>query len=185
MGGIISSPFFKVIAGGVLAFALIMVFSSIILGGKANVKEQTLSLKFTVENTLQMISDYQNKLKSSDLRSSTASLYSVLSNTDRSLEEYVTEKYSYKKGSKDYTEIQEEATTHFDEVENDLFEAKINGLLDRVFAHKMAYEISMITTKEEGIYNASSDETLGTILTTSYNSLNNLYDKFSNFSETK
>ena len=68
---------------------------------------------------------------------------------------------------------------------NELFEAKINGLLDRVFAHKMALEIFSVMSDEAGIINASSDEALKNLLTTSYDSLNNLYTQFNDFSETK
>ena len=68
---------------------------------------------------------------------------------------------------------------------NELFEAKINGLLDRVFAHKMALEIYSVMSDEAGIANSSSDEALKSVLSSSYDSLNNLYPKFNDFSETK
>ena len=64
-----------------------------------------------------------------------------------------------------------------------MFEAKINGILDRIYAHKMAYEISLITTREAQIMKSINNDTLNEILTTSYNSLETLYDKFNNFSE--
>ena len=182
--GFLSSPFFKVAVGGVVAFVLIAIIGSVLSGGKASIQEQTIALKLQLDNTLSVISDYQPNIKSSDLRSGSASLYGVLSNTSRELTEYITEQYSYKSGSESEA-IKEEATTHKDELAADLFEAKINGTLDRIFAHKMALEISLITTKEASIYDASSNESLRSLLTTSYNSLNNLYDKFSNFSETK
>jgi hypothetical protein len=49
----------------------------------------------------------------------------------------------------------------------------------------MALEISLITAEESSIYDASKDENLQSILEGSYNSLNNLYNNFNDFSETK
>ena len=93
-------------------------------------------------------------------------------------------KYDYKENSVEKA-LTEEATLHKDEIENDLFNAKINGNLDRIYAHKMAYEISLISASESEIYNDSSDESLRNVLNTSYQSLENLYSLFDDFSETK
>jgi hypothetical protein len=81
--------------------------------------------------------------------------------------------------------IAEEETLAKDDLVNELFEAKINGNLDRIYAHKMAYEISLITSREIQLYKSTNNESLKEILDTSYNSLSNLYDKFNDFSETK
>ena len=67
----------------------------------------------------------------------------------------------------------------------DLFEAKINGNLDRIYAHKMSYEVSVIMNDETKLYNGSNDDALKAILSTSYTSLENLYNSISNFSEAK
>jgi len=181
--GILSSPFFKVgvIGGAALVFFLIL--GAILGAGKTGVKEQCFSLKLRLDNTLEIISTYQTDVKSSDLRSSSASLYSILSNTSRDLTNYVTEKYNYKEKSVPKNLV-ETATLEKDGLGAELFEAKINGILDRIYAHKMAYEISWITTNEATIFNATNDEALKSLLTTSYDSLNNLYEKFSDFSET-
>ncbi len=181
--GWMSSPIFKVAVGGIIAFILIMIIGSVLSNGKASLKQQTISLKFHVENTLDAISSYKDNLKSSNLRSSSVSLSSVLSDTKRKLTEYTDGKYSKK--DSDIERLEEEAVAHKEELEADLFEAKISGILDRTFAHKMALEISLITAEEASIYDASKDENLQSILESSYNSLNNLYNNFNDFSETK
>lgn len=160
-----------------------LILGAILGAGKTGVKEQCFSLKLRLDNTLEIISTYQTDVKSSDLRSSSASLYSILSNTSRDLTNYVTEKYNYKEKSVPKNLV-ETATLEKDGLGAELFEAKINGILDRIYAHKMAYEISWITTNEATIFNATNDEALKSLLTTSYDSLNNLYEKFSDFSET-
>ena len=79
----------------------------------------------------------------------------------------------------------EQLTLEKDGLEAELFEAKINGNLDRIYAHKLSYEISVIMSEESKIYNDGSDDTLKNILSTSYSSLENLYNSISNFSEAK
>lgn len=183
-GGFMSSPIFKVLIVGVVALALIIIIGSLLSGGESSL-DKNLSLKLHIDNTMETISTYRGNLKSSNLRSSSVSLSSILSNTSRELGDYIAEKYpSYKEGKED-EDIVEEATLHSDELNNTLFEAKISGTLDRIYAHKMAYEISLITTKEESLLASSRDDDLKNILETSYNSLANLYSNFSDFSETK
>ena len=131
-----------------------------------------------------MIQEYQQNVKSSILRSNSASLSGVLANTSRDLTDYLVNKYKFK--DKDISKkIVEEATLAKDELTNELFEAKINGILDRIYAHKMAYEISLLTAEEAKLIKASQDDALTELLTTSHESLSNLYDKFNDFSETK
>lgn len=184
MGGLMGSPIFKVAAVGVIAFIVIIIIGAVLSGGKGGVEKQGTELLLHIDNTSGVISTYQPSLKSSDLRSSSASLYSILSNTSRELTDYLTTKFNYKPKSVDKKWV-EAATLHNDELDETLFNAKINGILDRIYAHKMAYEISLITSKESSLYASSRDDALREIINSSYNSLNNLYDKFNDFSETK
>lgn len=182
--GIFASKFFWVGIIGLVAFILIMILGAIIGGTKGNEKERVFSLILHLDNTSEVIGQYQSSVKSSDLRSYSASLKGILSNTSRELTTYAEEKYNFK--AKDVSsKISEEETLSKDGLENELFEAKINGILDRIYAHKMAYEISLISNRESQIFKSSGNENLKNILETSYNSLNNLYDEFNDFTETK
>ena len=175
-----NSTIFKVIAGAVVACILIAIVGGIINGGKAGAKDQAIALKLNIDSTLSVISKYQPSVKSSDLRSSSASLYSVLSNTSRELTSFITEKYEYN-AKNDDKKFADDVDLERDGLESALFEAKINGVLDQVYANKMAYVVSLISARETGLYNATSNEDLQSLLTTSYNSLKNLYDKFNDF----
>ena len=181
-GGFLSSKYFKIIAGSLAAIIVIAIIGAIIGGASGNIKERCFALKLHIDNTSAIISKYQQYVKSPELRSSSASLSGILSNTSRELTDYVTTKYDYKEKSVPKN-ILEEANTAKDGLESALFEAKINGILDRIYAHKMAYEISLITSSESNIYNSSKDKTLLDILNSSYASLNNLYHNFNDFSE--
>ena len=68
---------------------------------------------------------------------------------------------------------------------SELYNAKTNGVLDSVYAQKIAHEVYLIISKEESLIKKTNSSNLKSILTTSYNSLNNLYDKFSTFSKAK
>ncbi len=107
-----------------------------------------------------------------------------MSNTNRELTEYITEKYDYKEKNVN-ADIINEATLARDGLEADLFEAKINGNLDRIYAHKMTYEITMLMNDEAKLINATNDNNYKDILNRSYNSLETLHESFSSFSETK
>ena len=163
-----------------MAFILIAIIGGILSGGKTGVKDQAIELKLNIDSTLEVISEFQQSIKSSDLRSSSASLYSVLSNTSRDLTTYVTENYEYTPKN-DNKKFADDVALERDGLESALFEAKINGVLDQVYANKLAYVISLIYTKELNLKKATSKEDLQAILDSSINSLSTLYDKFDNF----
>ena len=180
----LSSPIAKTLSIGVVGLIVIIIIGSMLGGGKASTVSKTASLKFHLDNTAVAISDYKKFIKSSDLRSSSASLYSVLTNTSKEVAE-ILPKLGFSSDSADSKKLSAKATKDKEALENDLFEAKINGTLDRIFALKMAYEISIIMSDEAEIHNATSNEDLKSSMSSSYNSLSVLYDKFNDFSETK
>ena len=181
--GIFASKFFWAGVIGAAALVFILIIGAILGGGKTSDKEKLFALILHIDNTTEVIGEYQSNVKSSDLRSYSASLNGVLSNTSKDLTNYAAEKYNFKAKDVDKN-IMEEETTSKDGLKSELFEAKINGVLDRIYAHKMAYEISLITTREAQLIRSAGNETLKQALTTSYNSLDNLYSKFNDFSET-
>lgn len=185
---LLSSKLFLLIAGALLLFIILAIIGGVISGSKGGIKSKSYALAMRIDNTMSVINDYRKLVKSSDLRSSSASLYSVLSNTNRDLNNYLDEKFGVK--SKDIAtaigkNLVDEITLEKDGLEADLFEAKINGNLDRIYAHKMTYEITVLMNKESEVYESSGDDTLKAIIQTSYASLENLYNTISNFSEAK
>ncbi|MBR5647536.1 hypothetical protein IKW73_01145 [Candidatus Saccharibacteria bacterium] len=170
------SKFFIVGAIGVVGLILLLIIGAV-LGGGSSVKDQTITLKVRLDNTAALVGDYQPSIKSSILRSSSASLYSVMTNTSRELGEYLGEE-------KVPAKITEDEDAHKEALSSELFEAKINGVLDRTFTYKMVYEISLITTMERRIANSAKSDDLKNILETSLESLDNIYNALNNFSET-
>jgi len=182
--GILSSKFFLVGAIGLVALIIIIIIGALVNGNKGGEKNLSFALKLHLDNTSSVIEEYQPNVKSSSLRSSSASLDGVISDTNSKLTDFVTAKYEFKEKDVD-KKLKDAAARNQEELSNELFEAKINGVLDRVYAHKMSYETSMLMTEEAKLINSSKDDALKSILSTSYDSLKNLYDNFNNFSETK
>lgn len=184
IAGIIRSKYFMFGAIALGLFILMAIIGVVLGSNKDDLKTKVEKLKLHIDGTSAVIESYQPNVKSSILRSQSASFGTLLSNTNSQLSKYIEEKYS-EKANKISKNLVEEARTNQDALDAELFEAKINGNLDRVYAHKMAYEISLLTTEEASIIRATKDETLSEILSQSYDSLEKLYDGFNDFSETK
>lgn len=185
LSGILHSKVFLVIAIGLSAFILLAIIGSLLSGGKkTDVKTNLIQLRHHITNTSELIDYYQPLVKSSILRSYSASLQSTFSSTNSDLTNYLTAKYQYKE-SKEDQDLFTELNTERDALDNELFEAKINGNLDRIYTHKMAFEISKFMNEESTIYDSTKDEELQAILDQSYSSLETLYNNFNDFSETK
>ena len=180
------SPKLLWIGLGCIGVLIVIIIIGALLGGnKTDNKSLSYALKLHLDNTAAVIKDYQDSVKSSNLRSSSASLYGILTNTSTELNTYLTDKYGSKEDKEATKKLKTDADAAKDALANDLFEAKINGILDRIYAHKMAYEISLIAQEEAKISSSAKDDTLKDLLNKSYDSLNTIYDKFNDFSETK
>ena len=166
----------------VAGMALLAIVGAVLGGGKGGIKEQSFALQLRLDSTTETISNYQSLIKSSLLRSDSTSLSGILSNTNRDLSNYISEKYKSAKPEKKAQDAEEEHKTALDA---ELFEARINGILDRIYAHKMSYEITLIMSMESKLYDATSDDTLKEILNTSYSSLEVIHEKFENYTEAK
>lgn len=184
LGDIFSSKLTKIVLISVAALFVVIILGSLLSGGSSNLQGKTISLKVHFDKLIETLETYQPYVKSSDLRGASASLSSISKTASSDLTEYLTAKYNFKENHIDKS-IEEKEAALFDILNQELFEGKINGLLDRTFARKIAQEISTLTARESEIFNKSNDNTLRNILKTSYDSLENLYNSFNEFSETK
>ncbi|MBR3353101.1 hypothetical protein IKG49_00660 [Candidatus Saccharibacteria bacterium] len=184
-GGFFSSKFFILGVVFVVALILMAIVGAVLGSGKGAKKEKIYALSAHIAYDMQVINEYQDLVKSSDLRSDSASLNNVLSATNRDLEAFFEETYNNSNPEKVLGESKmNELELARDDLLSELFNAKINGTLDIIYARKLTYEISLLMSEEEQVYDNAKDETLLNTLSTSYNSLKNLYDKINGFSET-
>jgi len=179
--GILQSKFFMVGAVGVILFILIAIVGAI-LGGGGDDQSRSIALELHLTGTMEVMSDYQPKVKSSDLRSNSSSLYGVLSGAETNLSNFLAEKYDYNGRDVDKN-LQLEADTEQDALDSALFEAKINGNLDRIYAHKLTYEVSKFMSEADKIARTTDNENLRAIMKNLSGNLAPLYDKFSEFSQ--
>ena len=173
-----SKIFIGVVVGLVLLF-LVMIITSAVTGNKEDMSDLATKLKAEIDETTEMINKYQDRVKSSTVRSNGASLYSVLSGTGLGLSGWITTVYPDYKGLSEKEEAKlEESKATLDE---ELFEAKITGKLDWTFSQKMAEQIANILTQEDKIYKETKDENLKQILESNYGSLENLHNAFDSY----
>lgn len=184
IGGILKSKFVLVGVIGVVGLILLAILGMVLSSGKTDMKTNLLRLRLHADYTIELIDKYQPNIKSSNLRSSGASLKTILLSTSSEVANYMTDKYG-ENSDKSSKDLEEQMKTEQDELDSDLFEAKINGILDRVFAYKMAFEITQFENEETAIYNSAKDDELKSILDHSYDSLKILYNEFNDFSEGK
>lgn len=182
IGGFLKSKMALFLIGAVVLFIVLAIVGSVLSSNKDKYQVDAISLQLHLDSTAEIISKYQPSVKSSNLRSDSASLAGIIANTNSKLTNYLVEMYDYKKNSVD-SNLTDQIKTEQDALDAELFEAKINGILDRIYAHKMAYEISVLRNEENQLYRSTKDETLSEILSESLNSLENLYNKFNDFSE--
>ena len=187
LGGILHSKIFLVVTIGLGIFILLAIIGSLLGGNKKSLRTDLLKFQLHIDNTSNIINEYQPKVKSSILRSHSASLNNIISDTSINIANYINTKYGGTKNDpKEDANLVEQATTEKDAILNELFEAKINGNLDRAYAHRMTFEISSLMSEENSLLkDKSADEPLQAILNQSYSSLETLYNSFNEFSETK
>lgn len=181
--GVLTSSYFK---WGMVAFGALILIAIIgsMLGGGETLEDKCIDLLLRLDNTNELVIDeYQQYVKSSKLRSLSASLRGVYSSTSYELGNFLTAAFEFDKNKLD-EDRKEEAALEPEALADELFKAKINGILDRTYAHKMALEIYSVMSDEMSIYDSTDGASLRELLESSYNSLNNLYTQFNDFSET-
>lgn len=176
-----SSKIFKLVAAAVGTFILIFIIGAILSSVKGGKQQTLLDFKARLDGISSTIDKYQGSLKSSSLRSHSASLYTIITTTASATGDFIEANYKPDKDSKP-SKSEDERTTERD---NDLYDAKINGLLDRTYARKFAYEISVLMSDESKLLKQFDDAGFKNAINSSYNSLSVLKDSFTSFSETK
>lgn len=179
-GGILSSKFFKIGAVLIGLAILIMVISNIMDPGDTT-KNKIMALKLHSTNLTATINKYRPLIKSPNLRSSSVSVNSILDNLNRDLDAYISKVYKNAKTPEKAVTKKEQDLS--DKLNDDLYNAKINGFLERTYASKIAYEITIITTRQKEILKITKNADLKNSLESTLNSLNNLYNNFNNYSE--
>jgi hypothetical protein len=173
----------KLIAIAIIAIITIIVLASLL--GSATGKSKTLTEQLYLRLTNLSadsgpITAYGSNVKSSELRSLATSLKSTLTNTTRELTALLPDL------SIDPTKIDEKTTAteadYLATLITDLSNAKLNGILDRIYAKDIALQISDLLFLESSLLEKTTDEALIALVEQSATDLGNLHTKFINFS---
>lgn len=183
--GPLSSKVVKLGLIGAGALVLILVVGMLLGGSGDTLKNKIIFLKLHTTNLSSTLGTYQSKLKSSNLRSSTAQLRTILDSTASSLSERIKAAYKITDSKEIDKAVTKKENTLSQQLKDDLFNAQINGLLDRTFASKVAYEITVVTSREKELIKLTKNAEFKEMLESSLKSINNLYNNFNNYSEAR
>lgn len=172
----------KILIGVVM---LLTILTSIIVvsnaGSSRNV-DLTKQLYTRITNVNKIISAYNPKLKSSQLRSVNYSLSGTLTATSTQLETYL--KY-IDSGSKDplalSSKVAEEETATNKNVNAILYDAQLNGILDRTYLTQIHLQVSLMMTMASEIASRDKDPALLEIINSFYTNLSTIEQTLDNY----
>lgn len=172
------------IIGIVVGAIIVVLFIGMIAssGNKNSERDYVDQAYLRTTDLSKIIDDYRTKLRSSKLRSMAMSLKSVLSEANYNLSSSLTTDFGAKsadKPNKESTAINEEAL--IGELSDTLEAARLNAVLDRVFAREFTYQISLLISLETDIINRTKKEPLKSSLESSRTNLEALHEQFDNF----
>lgn len=175
-----SSQIFKIAALGVGLTIVIIIFGSIL--GNINNKERDLAeqLSLRMDNLTATIDEYNDSVKSSYLRSIGTSFSAILADTNRDLSDYLIQKYNFNP-EKSNSNLVEKELKFADELNADLEEARLNGILDRVYVSKLDLQITLLLSTESDILSRTKNQSLQSIINKSVSSLESLQNNLAEY----
>jgi len=175
---------FFLIGAVVLALAIIIIGSNV-SSPKNKEYELVSTINYRSGNLIEIISTYNKKIKSSELRSMTSSLSSVLTATQSSLNTIITNEFADTEKENKTTDesVEESEETYMNNIIDTYLEpARLNGYLDRVYVSQLTYEISILMSLESKCEETTSKTSLKEALASSYSNLESLETQFENYS---
>lgn len=179
----VSPKLFFFLIGAVIASVLIIIIGSIAgSSGKESERDLVDRIYLRSNNLSSVITNYNKRIKSSELRSMGTSLNAVLTETSYSVSTVLQNDFGVSSPSTSVNEsIATEETNRSGILSDDLETGRLKGQLDRVYASDFAYEIAMLLSLESEASAKTDKESLKSALATSTSNLEKLYEQFNNF----
>ena len=169
---------------GLIGIIIIAVIASV-LSNSSNSEPAELSniesLYLRINNLSSVSETYKPNIKNSSLRASSSSLNVILTNSKNNFYSILSTFYGIDASK---LTIPSNLSDEFSELSSSLENAQLNGLLDRIYANEMAYQISRILILESSTIERTESEEVKSAINSSYSSLEKLKNDFSKFSET-
>lgn len=173
---------FKIIFGALLGLVVLAVVSLLLvtlLSPKPVDPSADLATVYARSSSLEkIVSTYNSKVSSPSLRAAGTTLDTLLVDLSSRTSSTLAEKYKVKKPG-----ISAGDTSSFQKTTEKLESARLNGRLERAYTSEVSYQISRLLLAEETALSTVSDSTTKDYLKNSYDSLSQLYETFSSYSE--
>lgn len=155
----------KIAVGGVAAFLFIMCVGLVLNAGKSSPTDLTKQLYVRTANLNTTLTAYNKSLKSSQLRAIGTSLNGVLTGASASLSNYLLPEGGEKGDLNPPEKLLTAETTTDEELNTSLNNAKLNGILDRVYANQIQLQVSLLISFIAQLEPRTKDEALLDIIT--------------------
>lgn len=165
------------IAGGVILIVLIMIIVGIVSVAANGPRTSLAHLAARLQTTSTLANDATEILKSSELRSLNSNLKIYLTNTNRDIAEPFLDAGVNVENINTSIAAQEAGT----DIASRLEDARLNAIFDRTYAREMAYQLDTILTLMKKSYDSTGNDSVKTVLETSYTNLSPIQEAFEVF----
>ena len=168
------------------AFIIILIIVFIVVGqlNKVDNKDQDLLRKSywmsynLVEKTM---SEYEDLVKNSDIRDMSATFKAILGSIILNDANFLNDVYGIEVGQEEEGPEATEESEKVDILNSTLEEGRLSGLLDRVYLREMTMQVAYIQSYQSEIAERAKDENVIENARKTKESLQELYNRFSNF----
>lgn len=167
-----NSLILKILIGGIVATIALIGIGILINNTSTRSSDLVKQLYVRITNVNKTISTYNNNLKSSQLRSINYSLGGTLTGTSTQLSAYLKATYPDEENPlappPELAEVESKDDTLFND---SLARAKLNGILDRVYASQILLQVNLIMSSTSEILARDPSTSLRDILESFYSNL--------------
>ncbi len=172
----------KIAVGGIVAFLFIICVGIVLNAGKSSPTDLTKQLYVRTANLNTTLTTYNKSLKSSQLRAIGTSLNGVLTGASASLSNYLLPEGGEKADLNPPEKLLATETTTDEELNTALNNAKLNGILDRVYANQIQLQVSLLIAFISQLEPRTKDETLLDIISQYQSNLYVIEQSLENYS---
>ncbi len=177
--GVSVSLIIKIVIGSLLVIGIIVGMSILMSNSAARSNDLTKQIYYRTNELNSSVTEYNRKLKSSNLRAIGLTLSGTLSASSNQLQLYFKER-GIKADLK--PELLAPETQHFQEFNTALLHARLNGILDRIYVNQVQLQVALILSLISQDYERTKNENLQNILTQYHHNLMEIYNDLQNYS---
>ena len=175
-----SPKLLKFLIGAIILTVIIIVASMLLNSGDKNTKLATQIITKT-ENLTKTIDTYGKEVKASNLRSITATLKGVLTETQKGISDISSTAKKDKDSNNEKNKTIKEETTHIEEINGKLLNAKLNGQLDAEYLNQIVTETTLLISLEGNLLEKTKNDQLKETLSKSMTDLQNVLNQLNNY----